>query len=88
MATQKYLSEHRRSHTDELTNYFLNVTLRHRLCSKSFVAIPEKGGRRARADAANPARAARAAGLFDAALSGRLGAGRRVRTVVRMQHSN
>jgi hypothetical protein len=46
-----------------LTNYFLNVTLRHRLCSKSFVAIPEKG-RRARADAANPARAARAAGLL------------------------
>ena len=27
-----------------LTNYFLNVTLRHQLCSKSFVAIPEKGG--------------------------------------------
>ena len=42
MTTQGYLSEHRRSHTDELTNYFLNVTLRHRLCSKSFVAIPEK----------------------------------------------
>ena len=27
-----------------LTNYFLNGILRHRHCSKSFVAIPEKGG--------------------------------------------
>ena len=59
MATQGYLSEHRRSHIDELTNYFLNGTLRHRLCSKSFVAIPEKGGStcasRRRQSAAPPA---------------------------------
>jgi hypothetical protein len=65
MTTQGYLSEQRDRTPTTFTNYFLNVTLRHRLCSKSFVAIPEKGGSTCASRHANPARAARAAGLFD-----------------------
>ena len=46
-ATQGYLSEQRRSHTNKVTVYFLNMTLRHRLCSKSFVGTRKKADRRA-----------------------------------------